>query len=118
MKRNGAKKWPFGFGVLYLMIHVPFVWWCKIGITGRTASRRAKQIDDAVFGFPVPVMVMILPGVYVIEQALHGIFAGLNVRFYKGDGHTEWFWFLAGVPVFVMGVAYWWGLINFITGLL
>lgn len=109
---NGAKRWPLGFGILYLMIHVPFVWWVKIGITGRSASKRAKQIDEAVFGFPVPVMIMILPGVYEIEQSLHRALSPLNARFYKGTGHTEWFWIPAAIPVFLMGCLYWWGLYN------
>lgn len=98
------------FGILYLMIHFPFIWWVKIGITGRSAERRAKQIDRAVLGFPVPVMIMFLPAVEMIEQALHHFFAPLHSRFYRGDGSTEWFWLPAGVAVFAMGLAYWAGL--------
>lgn len=96
-------------GILYLMVHFPFVIFVKIGITGKSAERRAKQIDRAVFGFPVPVMVMFLPNVRGIEQALHRMFSGLSVRFYRGDGSTEWFLIPAGLPVFAMGVLYWWG---------
>lgn len=96
-------------GILYLMVHFPFVIFVKIGITGKSAKRRARQIDRAVFGFPVPVMVMFLPNVRGFEQALHRMFSGLSVRFYRGDGSTEWFLIPAGLPVFAMGVLYWWG---------
>lgn len=103
---NGAKKWPLGFGVLYVMMHVPFVVFTKIGITGVGAGKRAKQIDEAVFGFPLPVAIMVLPFVYQIEQFLHALFSPLRVRFYKGDGHTEWFLFIAGAAVFYL--CWWW----------
>ena len=106
---RNRNKWPFGFGVLYLMIHIPCVWWVKIGITGKTASSRAKELDKAVLGFPLPIMVMILPGVYGIEQALHRFFRFLSVSFYKGDGHTEWFWIPAAIPVILLGGLYWMG---------
>lgn len=101
--------------VLYLMVHFPFVWWWKIGITGRGATARAADIDEAVFGFPVPVFVAILPGAYFAEQMLHGICRGFRVDFYKGDGHTEWFWFPAALPAFCFMLLVWFGYAALIT---
>ena len=98
------------FGAVYLMLHIPFVFFVKIGITTKTASRRAAQINRAMFGFPVPIMVIFVPNARGVEAAWHRLCADLSVRFYKGDGHTEWFWIPAGVPVFGVGVLYWWGL--------
>jgi hypothetical protein len=116
-KRNGAKKWPLGFGVLYLMINFPLVIFVKIGITGVGASKRAKQVDEAAPGVPIPIMIMVLPFVYQVEQFLHAIFSPLRVSYYKGDGHTEWFLAVAGIPVFWLGVKYWfflWDMIQLI----
>lgn len=97
---------------LYLMVHLPFVWWWKIGITGQTAAKRAKAIDRAVFGFPVPVFFVILPGAYFVEQWLHREFSASNIVFYRGDGRTEWFWFWVAPFAFAVMVAiwgvYWW----------
>lgn len=95
---------PFGIGVLYLMVHIPFFWWWKIGITGVGvgASKRAKRIGQSVFGFPVPIMIVPVPFCYHIEQGMHRFLSPLNFRFYKKDGSTEWFWFPAvafAVPV-------------------
>ena len=98
------------FGALYLMLHVPFVVFVKIGITTKTAKKRAAQIDRAVFGFPIPIMVIFLPNVRGFETAFHRMFSGLSVRFYRGDGSTEWFWALAGIPIFGIGVLYWWAI--------
>lgn len=97
-------------GFLYLMLHFPFFWWCKIGITGKTAGRRARQIDRAVLGFPIPVMVVYLPAVRMFETAFHRFFSPLSSRFYRGDGSTEWFWLPAAIPVFLFGVGYWYGI--------
>lgn len=93
---------PFGIGVLYLMVHIPFFWWWKIGITGVGvgASKRAKRIGQSVFGFPVPVFFVPIPFCYMFEQFLHRMFNGLNVRFYNSDGASEWFWF----PVIVFAI--------------
>ncbi len=109
MNRNGAKQWPLGFGVLYLMVNLPLVIFVKIGITGVGARKRARQVDKAAPGVPIPIMIMILPFVYHIEQFLHGLFSMLQTRFYRGDGHSEWFLFIAGIPVFWAGVKYWQG---------
>lgn len=110
MRKNGAKKWPLGFGALYVMVHFPFLIFTKIGITGKTVKGRAAQIDEAVFGFPIPIMVVFIPFCYAIEQFLHTLFSPLNVRFYRGDGHTEWFLAPAGIFVGWLGLQYWYGL--------
>lgn len=89
------------------MIHFPFVIFTKIGITGKSVKGRARQIDEAVFGFPIPVMVLFIPFCYQVEQFLHAIFKPLNTTFYKGDGHTEWFLFPAGAAVVWIGWKYW-----------
>lgn len=90
---------PFGIGILYLMVHIPFFVFWKIGITGVRvgASARARQVGKAVFGFPLPVFFVPVPFCYHIEQWLHRSLKPLNVSFYKGDGHTEFFWFPAAV---------------------
>jgi hypothetical protein len=95
--------------ILYLMVHFPFVWWWKIGITGKTAKGRAKQVDRAVFGRPVVVMVVPIPGAYLIEQDLHRRFRWLNCRYYRGDGGTEWFWFPVAFVVLPFMIAVWGG---------
>ena len=95
--------------ILYLMVHVPFVWWWKIGITGKTAKGRAKQVDRAVFGWPVVVMVVPIPGAYLIEQDLHRRFRWMNCRYYRGDGMSEWFWFPVILVVLPFMVAIWAG---------
>ena len=93
--------------ILYLMVHLPFIWWWKIGITGKTATSRAKQVDKAVLGFPVPVFMVFIPGAYFIEQWLHREFAGSNFVFYRGDGHREWFWFWVAPVAFAVMLAIW-----------
>jgi len=77
------------------MLHIPAICFCKIGITGKSAGARAKGLDRAMLGFPLPVFFCIVPGAYHIEQALHRNLKGLSARFYRGDGASEWFWILA-----------------------
>lgn len=89
MKRRDSKSgW-----LLYLMVHWPFIWFFKIGITsvGIGAQKRAKQVDRAVIGRPIPIMVLFLPGAYYIEQDLHRRFSFCHKVWYRGDGHKEWF---------------------------
>lgn len=79
--------------LLYLMIHVPGVWRFKVGITSLSigASKRAKSIDKEMFGFPVPIMILPLPGAYFVEQEMHRVMRRWNTRFTKASGKTEWF---------------------------
>jgi len=95
--------------VLYLMVNFPLIVFWKIGITGKTAKGRAKQVDRAVFGKPIVVMVVPIPGAYLIEQDLHRRFRWMNCRYYRGDGSTEWFWFPVVVVVLPFMVAVWAG---------
>jgi len=101
-RQNGKSGW-----ILYLMIHFPFIWWVKIGITGRTAQKRANDLHGVVFGFAIPVFVVILPEAHYWEQSLHGFCRPFRARFYRGDGAGEWFWFPAAVPVLVFMLAVW-----------
>ena len=96
MSRNSKGGW-----VLYLLVHIPFIWWVKIGITsvGIGASKRAKNLDRAMFGFPIPIFFVVVPNAYGIEQELHRWFRRLNCRWYaKADGFSEWFWFPVAIP--------------------
>ena len=92
---------------LYLMIHFPFVWWVKIGITGKGVKNRAAGIDREMPGFPIPIFFCITPGAYSIEQWLHRKLKPLNVRFYRGSGHSEWFWLPAGAFALVIMSGVW-----------
>lgn len=97
------------------MVHFPLVVFWKIGITGRSATARAADIDEAMFGFPVPVFIVVVPGAYGVEQWLHRVCGWLRVEFYKGDGHSEWFLFPAvifALPVMLLI----WGLYFFLIG--
>lgn len=89
MAKNSRGGW-----LLYCMVHVPLIWKFKVGITSLSigAKRRARAIDRAVFGFPVPIMVVPIPfGAYKVEQEMHRIMRPFQTRFYKGDGGSEWF---------------------------
>lgn len=98
-----------GFGILYLLIQIPFVWWVKIGITAPHigAGKRARQVGRAHFGFPVPIFFVPIPFCYQVEQFLHRMFAGLNCVWYKGDGHKEYFWFPVVAFVLPIMAAVW-----------
>ena len=104
MKKRDSK----GGWLLYLMVHVPFIWFFKIGITSAEigAAKRAKQVDRAVFGFPLPIMVLFLPGAYHIEQDLHRRFSFCHSKFYSGDGASEWF-FMFPIVLWPVMVAVW-----------
>ena len=105
MKKNTTKSGPFGLALLYVMVHVPGVHRCKVGITGRSVKKRAKGIDEEMPGFPLPIFAVPLFGAYTIEQALHSLLGGLQTRFYKGSGHTEWFLFPAHIIAPVLAAA-------------
>jgi len=94
--------------ILYLTVNFPLIWYWKIGI-GYDAWKRAKQVDRAVFGVPIPIMVLFLPGAYHVEQDLHRHFSFFNTRYYSGDGASEWFWFPVAPIVFALMVSGWLG---------
>lgn len=98
--------------ILYLMVHLPFFWWVKVGITSKSAENRAKQVDRAVWGKPRVIMVVWIPGAYFIEQDLHRRFRLLNQRFYKGDGSSEWFLFPVALILWPLMLAVWCGYLN------
>lgn len=98
--------------ILYLMVHLPFFWWVKVGITSKSAENRAKQVDRAVWGKPRVIMAVWIPGAYFIEQDLHRRFSRLNQRFYKGDGSTEWFLFPVALILWPLMLFVWCGYIN------
>lgn len=103
--------------IVYMLLHLPCIWRVKIGITGRTAKARAKQVSRAMPGVAVPIGFMFLPLIAKpVEQALHHLFQPLETRFYRGDGSTEWFLVLVA-PVFWglmwLHVVAWWRVIQF-----
>lgn len=105
---------------LYLMVHFPLICFWKIGITGVGAVNRAIGIDKAVFGMPIPIFIAWIPGAYFIEQALHAVCGLLNVRFYSGDGESEWFWFpciVIALPVMLSIWGGWFWLVQWVTGI-
>ncbi len=97
--------------VLYLMVHVPWFMFWKIGI-GHDAFKRAKQVDRAMFGFPFPVMALFIPGAYFVEQTLHRQLSFFSVKFYDGDGSSEWFLFPVAPIVFLLMLSGWLGYIG------
>lgn len=94
--------------ILYLFVNFPLVIFCKIGITRKSARRRAKQVDRAAPGVPIPIFILFAPFcAYPLEQLLHWLMDGLNVRYYKGDGSTEWFFILAAIPALAFMLVGW-----------
>lgn len=88
MARSSRSGW-----LLYCLIHIPFFWKFKVGITSLHigAKKRAAGIDKEMFGFPFPIMVVPVPGAYHIEQEMHRVMKRWNTRFYNGSGRSEWF---------------------------
>ncbi len=93
--------------ILYLMVQIPAICFCKIGITGKSARARAKGLDRAMLGFPLPVFFCVVPGAYHIEQWMHQSLKGLSVRFYRGDGASEWFWIIAAPFALAIMILIW-----------
>jgi len=96
--------------ILYLMVHFPCVFWVKIGITGKSSRKRAAGINREMWGVPIPVFGLPIPAAEYFEAMLHRQCKVINVRFYKGSGHSEWFWFPAIIPyliVIALGAAFW-----------
>lgn len=96
-----------GGWVMYLMINLPLVFFVKIGITGKSASKRAKGLNRSVPGLPIPIFFCVIPGAYYLEQWLHRSLSGLSVRYYSGDGGSEWFWILAAPFALAVMIGIW-----------
>jgi hypothetical protein len=94
-------------GVWYVMVNFPLVCFVKSGITGGNAFDRAKQIDRDAPGWPIPIFFVVTFFHYELEQWSHRAFKSLSVRYYKGDGHTEWFWLPAGVFIILVQASLW-----------
>lgn len=84
------------------MLHIPCFWWVKIGITGKSTRRRAASINREMWGIPVPIIGIPIPFAAHFEAMLHRHCKPLNVRFYKGSGFSEWFWFPAAIPALLV----------------
>jgi len=112
MKRKKFKLPPFntiGFGIVYVMIYFPAIWFVKIGYTGTRSgiSKRAKSVSRSAPGIAIPVGFMVLPFAWHIEQFFHNLFGGLRSSFYKGDGHTETFFFPAHIMIVIVWAVMW-----------
>ena len=105
-RRKPKSKTPL-FGWWYIMINFPLVIFVKSGITGGKVEKRAKQVDRAAPGIPIPIFAVWMPGHYSAEQLSHRLFAFLRFRYYKGDGHSEWFLLPAAAGIIPMMLAIW-----------
>ena len=107
--KNPHSKLFLGIGINYLLINIPFFVFCKYGYTGVDVGvkKRAKGIDRAMPGIPVPVFFVVTFFAYDIEQMFHSLASPLRANFYKGDGHTETYWILAALPALCLMVALW-----------
>lgn len=83
------KYTPIGFN--YVMLNIPFIWWGKVGYTGRLKGvrQRSQSTSEAAPGILIPIMVCILPLPWFIEQGVLKLLSPTRSRYYRGDGHTE-----------------------------
>lgn len=102
-----SRHHPFQPGIWYLMINVPLLIFVKSGITGSTAKKRAKQVSEAAPGFAIPIFFVVTFFSYELEQWSHRTLKAINVRYYKGDGHTEWFLLPAVIIIIPAMLAMW-----------
>lgn len=93
--------------IVYVMVHLPYFWWWKIGFAHYSVFKRMVALDKAVFGFFLPIGIMVIPFAYPVEQWFHRKFRRLHYRFYRGDGSTETYWFPAGIPVLIVMMIVW-----------
>ena len=109
MKSNRKRKvvHPFIPGWWYFMVNFPLIVFGKSGITGGEVKKRAHQVDKAAPGIPIPIFAVYCPFHYELEQWSHRAFKSFSVSYYKGDGHTEWFWSLVGVVIIPIMAAIW-----------
>lgn len=82
---------------LYLMVNVPFILLWKIGISNSAQAHRQHQVSRAAPGRAVLVCEWKCLNAKAWEGFFHVICAFLNVRYYKGDGYREWFFFPAAI---------------------
>lgn len=78
-------------GLNYVLLNVPFIWWGKVGFTGKLKGvrQRSQSTSDAAPGILIPIMVCVLPLPWFIEQAMLKLLSPTRSRYYRGDGHTE-----------------------------
>lgn len=78
-------------GINYVMLNIPFIWWGKVGYTGRLKGvrQRSQSTSEAAPGILIPIMVCVLPLPWFIEQAMLKLLSPTRSRYYRGDGHTE-----------------------------
>jgi hypothetical protein len=95
--RKKQPKRPSKRQCLYLMVNVPFLIFWKIGISNSTRAHRSVQVSKAAPGKAVVFWVWDIPNAKAVEGFLHTICAPFNVRYYRGDGNTEWFFFPAAI---------------------
>lgn len=119
-KKKQHRVSPFTFGVWYLMINFPLIVFVKSGITGSSPAKRAKAVDRDAPGVPIPLFFVPTIGHHALEKWSHRAFSALSVRYYKGDGHTEWFWLPAAIPIIgvmcLLWFSYLWALAFVICG--
>lgn len=97
---NGTanKQW------LYIFWNIPFIWVCKIGISGNVKTRH-RQVDRTSRGIDIPVWYIRIYFAYQLEQWLHRVFSFARVRF-TGSGHTERFFIIAAVPALILSLLF------------
>lgn len=98
--------------MIYLQLNIPFLFWVKIGYTGLfSLKQRTRQVDKDTPGVLIPIPLVIVPGALYIEKQMHrwlGKYAPfLKIRFYRGDGKTEWYWFPAAILPVGFAAATW-----------
>lgn len=88
---TNARQW------LYVLWNFPFVWVVKIGIAGDMKTRR-RQVNRSNIGLDFPIWGLPIHYAYPLEQWLHRKLSFMRVKFFRGSGHTERFFFLAAFP--------------------
>jgi hypothetical protein len=72
----------------------------KIGISNSPEIHRQKQVSVAAPGVVVLVCTWSVGNARRWEQTLHGVCKVFKMTYYKGDGHSEWFFMPAALIVF------------------
>ncbi len=93
---------------LYLMVNLPFIHLVKIGISGNVKNRR-KNISETTPGLVFPILIVVIPFAWHVEQSMHRVFRRFNAPFGKSaSGHSEWF--ISLVAPFAAAVMLFWQL--------